>query len=592
MTPLAEPFVRVRRARRLDPAGAIGHRLTIGIPRMARAARTLVPAVLVAASSLGAASRAAAQFTDPVTSPLSLPTLPARTDVPLPGSAPAFQTDRAPGVASPPTVSASSGGDASVTPPSAGDAAASAELLAVLRGSDGGLTADEVARRAVETSPGLERARQATLAAEAGAARALYAFIPRLDLSARYTRLSPVTFPPISFGQSLTPAQIRAAQALIDGVMDTNARLLFQAQLDAQVAASQASFRFPVILDQYAFKGTLTVPVSDLFLTIAPAYRASRRFADAAAAQAESQRQSVALQARETYYGYARARAGFAVAALGLRQVQAHREDVAAFVAAQTAPAVELQRMEAQLAAMRVALARAAGGVAIAQVALRQLMHDRAEGDLPLGEDLSTEPPLIPGTLERLVARALDARPELTALRHVIEGRQEVVAARRAQILPRVAIAANAEVANPNQRIFPQESVFRGTWDVSAVLSWSPNDALTASRDGDAAAAELAQARADLLALEDGLRVEVAQAFEQYRAAREALEAARTGEAAAAESARIRAERFRAGASVTSDLVDAEAELSRARLDLINAAIDLRIAHARLRRAIGEDLTR
>jgi outer membrane protein TolC len=545
---------------------------------------------LAAAVLIAAVAPARAQVRDPVTSPVAPPTLPARTEVALPSAAPPPPGSTSP--VPPPASAASSTASALVAPPASGDAGASAELLAVLRGGERGLTADEVARRAVATAPSMERARQATAAAEAGAARALYAFLPRLELSARYTRLSPVTFPSIALGQSLTPEQIRAAQSLIDGVMDPSARLLFQGQLDAQIAASQASFSFPVILDQYAFKASLTVPVSDMFLTIAPAYRASRRFADAAVAQAESQRQSIALQAREAYYGYARARAGFAVATLGLRQVQAHREDVAAFVAAQTVPAVELQRMEAQLAATRVALARAAGGVAVAQVAVRQLIHDEGDADLPLGEDLTSEPPAIAGTVQQLVARALDARPEVTALRHVIGGRQDLVSARRAQMLPRVAIAANAEVANPNQRIFPQESVFRGTWDVSAVLSWSPNDALAASQDGGAAAAELAQARADLQALEDGLRIEVAQAYEQYRAAREALEAARAGEAAAAESARIRAERFRAGASVMSDVVDADAELSRARLDLINAAIDLRIAHARLRRAIGEDVTR
>ena len=49
----------------------------------------------------------------------------------------------------------------------------------------------------------------------------------------------------------------------------------------------------------------------------------------------------------------------------------------------------------------------------------------------------------------------------------------------------------------------------------------------------------------------------------------------------------MRREQFRAGAAVAIDVIDAETELRRARLELINAAIDMRIARARLDRAVG-----
>ncbi len=473
-----------------------------------------------------------------------------------------------------------------------GVAAAPTDLLALLRGGPGGLTADRVASRAVETAPSLERARAAAEAADAAAAGAALAFIPRVDLSARYTRLSSITPPQLSFGAAISAAQIAQARAAIAAVADPAARGLFTGQLDAQIAQSQGGFSFPVILDQYAIHAGVAIPVSDLFLTILPAYRASRRFADAAGAQAESQQQSVALQAREAFYGYARARAGHAVAQLAVAQVEAHRRDVEALVQTGTVPAVELQRLEAQLAAARVGLARALGGVAVAAVAVRTLMHEPG-GDAPgIGEDLSADLPALRETPDQLLAAARDRRAELRALRAVVEGREGVTTARRMRGLPRLAVAANADYTNPNPRFVPQSQVFNGTWDVSAVLSWSPNDFLAATQDGRAASAELVQARADLAALEDGLRIEVQQAYESYGAARDALAAARLGEAAATEAWRIRQERYRAGSAVTSDLFDADAEVSRARLDLVNAAIDLRVANARLRRATGGELVR
>jgi outer membrane protein TolC len=90
----------------------------------------------------------------------------------------------------------------------------------------------------------------------------------------------------------------------------------------------------------------------------------------------------------------------------------------------------------------------------------------------------------------------------------------------------------------------------------------------------------------DLQQLEDGLRIEVSQAYEAYKAARDAMEASKAGIAAAEESFRVRREQFRAGAAVATDVIDAENEVQIARLNLVNAAIDGRIAKARLDRAV------
>ena len=60
------------------------------------------------------------------------------------------------------------------------------------------------------------------------------------------------------------------------------------------------------------------------------------------------------------------------------------------------------------------------------------------------------------------------------------------------------------------------------------------------------------------------------------------------GLTAAEESYRVRFEQLNAGAAVSSDLIDANTDVTRARLQIINASVDLRIADARLRRAVGE----
>ena len=87
--------------------------------------------------------------------------------------------------------------------------------------------------------------------------------------------------------------------------------------------------------------------------------------------------------------------------------------------------------------------------------------------------------------------------------------------------------------------------------------------------------------------LREGLELEVHNSWVSAQGARAAIEAAQRQRQAAEESYRVRRERFLAGSSISSDLTDAELDLIRARLAMVNAAVDLREAFARLRRAIG-----
>lgn len=469
------------------------------------------------------------------------------------------------------------------TRPAANAPNASFDIDAAMAPVPGGLTAGTVAARAVETAPSMEAARAALRQAEEGAARAWLAVLPRVDLSASYTRLSEVD--QASLFSGLTPEQEAMARTAIAAVADPAAAALFTANLDAQLA--QSGFSFPQILDQFALQATVSYPLSDLFFSILPAYDAATELSEAQRAQIDVQRENIALQAVEAYYALSRARGTAFVARASVEQADARRRDIEAFVNAGTAARVDLMRVDAQIAALRVGVARADGGVAIASAAVRNLLHIDDGEELRFAEDFSTELPPIEGTKEALIVRALDNRAEIRAFRRVVSARQRLVGVRRSGGIPHLAVQAAAVYANPNQRIVPSVDEFRASWSVGAVLTWSPNDLLGANSDASAANAELAKAQADLAALEDGLRLEVTQAYENVVAARAAIEAARAGVAAAEESYRVRVERFRAGSAVTSDVLDSEAELSRARLDVINTAIDLRIANARLRRAVG-----
>ncbi len=469
--------------------------------------------------------------------------------------------------------------------------AALVDVEALLRGEGRGITAEEAARAAVRTSPSIDSARAQFEQAQAGANRAIVAFFPRLEAQGRYTRLSPITQPSLFSTGGITPEQEAAARALIGMVSDPAARTLFNADLDGQIAQAQqfSNFTFPVLLDNWSFGASLTIPVTDIFLQVWPGYEAAEGAARAQRHQVRARSAEVAQQAREAFYAYARARGAVAVAESAVAAAELQGEMIDSMVRAGAVAQVDGVRARAQIAGTRVAAMRANAGMRIAEMALRTLMHLDGDEPISIAEDLLEPLPPIDGELESLVQSALERRAEMLAIREAIRARGRQIDAAEGSRWPHLLISGNFAYANPNQRIFPLTQEFRDTWDISVILAWSPNDLFTGEFQAAEARAQRSQAESDLRTLEDGVRIQVTMAYETLRAARTAIDAARIGVEAADEALRVRQEQYRAGATIVTELVLAVTDRARAQLELIAAALDARIAYAQLQRAIGAD---
>jgi outer membrane protein TolC len=420
------------------------------------------------------------------------------------------------------------------------------------------IDSDAAARRAVKTAPSISKAKAAADQARAGASQALIAVYPRVDLLGQYERLSP---PP---------------------------RIAFK--VPGPPLAGMDEFEItPPLVDQFLLQARVQYPVSDLFFQVLPRYEAAKQTARAQVLTARAQAFTVALQGREAFYNYARARAALLVGRSAVEQTEAQRKDVEALVRAGTVARVELMRADANLASAHVSVARAEGAVAIARTALRTLLHVGGDEDIALAEDFTQQAQPLGADEGALLQKALENRSELRALKTLAEAYANTAQADDAGKLPKLGVGGTAELGNPNQRAISFERKWTGTWEVMGTLTWSPNDFFGSDARASGSEAQRAQTLADLAALEDAVRTEVSRAYEDHEAARQAMDAAATGIRAAEETYRVRREQFRAGAAVQTDVVIAEGDLNRARLELINAVIDLRIARARLERAIERD---
>jgi outer membrane protein TolC len=441
----------------------------------------------------------------------------------------------------------------------------------------GGLTADEVGRRAASTSPEVRARAEESAAALESVAQTRAGYIPRLAGSSRYTRLS--RYETESLGNLVTTPPNTAA-----GVIPPNTPLI------------SAPFVFPQVVDQYANQVSLQVPVSDYFLRLPALTAAARGNARAAALMEEASRLRVATNARIAFYDWARARMQTDVAERAVEQARLHLKDVVAVHETGAASKADVLLVEAQMASAELALTRASSGEAFLARRLRILMHDREARAYEVGEDLRDAPEAAAITSARatppeaLLQTALARRLEPRALDENAEATRAQARAALSLGLPRLDAVANGAYSRPNLRLSPLVEEFRATWDVGVQLSWTPTDIFStqASRRGTLARARAIEAeRADLV---DGIETEIAQALQALAQAEVAMRTSARGLAAAEESYRVRRLLFQNGRATSVELTDAETELSRARLEVIAARIDRRVGEARLVHALGLDV--
>ena len=477
--------------------------------------------------------------------------------------------------------------------------------LAALWGRAGGLTAEAVARRAEATSYDVMARKQDLIAAGAAVDAAKIAFVPRLNLTARYMRLSSV--PKIDFTSSSSTSDAASLGSLV--VTGTLVPAGKSAQplapcaapggmgCDTLIAVSPSVLSslfpsFPIPVDNTLMQASLAVPLTDYLLRLNHAYDAAGFGRDAAASAERAARYKVAADARVLYYTWARTRLSRFVAEQALVQANGHLADVRHLFDVGMVPNADVMRVESAQAGAELLVEKSRNFERLLADQIRVAMHERGGPEFQIGEDLGSDPAPLPDTAdtEGLITSAEAGRLELALFRdndRALEAQQKI---NRAGYLPRIDAFGDAVYANPNQRIFPQKDQFDFTWDVGVQLTYTPNDVgttLANARTIEARRASLAAQRGQLL---DGIRLEVLQAASAAREATVAMKTTARGLKAAEESYRVRRELYVNGRATNIELTDAENELTRARLDAIGARLDLRIAAIRLEHATAADV--
>jgi outer membrane protein TolC len=384
-------------------------------------------------------------------------------------------------------------------------------------------------------------ARHAAARYELDSARA--ARIPQLGLTSDYTRMDRA--PGFSLGESLVTPPI------FDGD-------------DFVQAGAQLS------VPLYAGGG------------IASSIRAAEFGADAAAEELQTVGRDIRLGVAQHYVAVLRVQSAVAVARSSVASLDSHTADTKKRLEFGAVPQNDFLAASAALANAKQRLLQAEN----------RLDYSRASYNRYLGRSLDAavglDPSLGIGTLvpddldlEGLVSLAQSQRQELSSMALRVKALQAQSTASKASARPQVALSGGYMFA---ENEFLDDDSF---WMASVSVRWNLFDGGRSRKEAAALnsrASALAHLRADL---ESIIALEVRRAWNDRHEAANRMKVAGQAVEQALENLRVVRNRYAAGASTNSEVLDAETLREQSLSNRDNARYDLVLARLRLARAVG-----
>lgn len=315
--------------------------------------------------------------------------------------------------------------------------------------------------------------------------------------------------------------------------------------------------------------------------------RAARAEREAIAKDVAAARADLRLEITRAYWAAVTAGETEAVVRRSVEAVEAHVKDVRARLAAGLVPPNEIASAEAQVSHQRLLALEAANQRAIAEADLARLTGREVAAVAAPAATPELPPVTAAAPVSELVAGAVRDRPERAALAQRAASADARAAAVAAGARPQVLVGGGYDYARPNPRIFPRSRDWQSAWDASINVSWTLWDGGRRAAERGEATAAAAAAKTRIGEFDRQVTFEVRARSLELESSRQAVRAAEDGIRAAREAERVVGERYQAGVLTSTEVLDALVARLQAELDRTRAISAVRLAEARMERALG-----
>lgn len=290
-------------------------------------------------------------------------------------------------------------------------------------------------------------------------------------------------------------------------------------------------------------------------------------------------RQKVIFDVLRAYEGVHTARAYEDVAKLGRNAAESYVKTIESLLKGGVVVKSDLLSAKVHLEDVKVQQAQAQNAVQQALDQLHLLLGMPLTAPLDVAGSVEVRP--LPGKLSDYQAEALKSNPGLAALRNQLDAAQAAVKVARAGRYPQAGLLARFDT-NDNHVGFDAHS-----YTLGGQLSWQVFDGGVTSGAIQRAQAGRDELAAKLNQAENGIAYQMAEAWRRADEAQQRVAARELAASQAEEAQRLVEKRYANGVTTITELLAAQAQLDKARADLVAARYDLKVQRANARLVAG-----
>jgi outer membrane protein len=415
------------------------------------------------------------------------------------------------------------------------------------------LTLERSIEIALKNSAVINIAKEGSKSATAQKREAITGFLPKFNTSYNYTRLNEAPFS--RFVEVPPPlAALKGAEIPV-GTKD--------------------NFTWSIEARQPLFSGG----------GILANYQASSIGEDAARLEETAKYQDVVQEVKIAYFDILRAQRILTAASQSVEMLSAHRNVADNYFQVGMIPKNDLLHAEVELANGKQALFKAQNAVDLTKARLNTVLKRKIFAPIEIVDILNYQP--LNQSFEECLNIAQQNRLELKIAEFKAQQAGKLVWVAQSDFLPSLSLVGNYTRFGDNPSVSGSDYKDMESWYVMAVASWNFWEWGKTKFRVDASKARENQATEAAKELNDQITLEIKYAYLLLQESRNQIAVSQKVIEQAEENFRISEERYKERVATSTEVLDAQTLLTRAKSEYANALGDYNINYAKLQRAMG-----
>ena len=337
-------------------------------------------------------------------------------------------------------------------------------------------------------------------------------------------------------------------------------------------------------LNNFEWRGTVTQPIFTGFALISQ-YRLSELGIDQSELEVQTQELDLALNAKTAYFNILTADMAVETALKAAEALESHAEEARNFYKVGMIPINDLLESEVNASNAKHDLTSTKNGARLARSSFNTLLSRPVNAEVNV-EEIDVHNPE-KGDFQEYVGIALKNRPEMKLIDVNLLQTDQQIRLSRSKYYPEVVFTWDYIKQGDTASVSGGEYHQASNWEATIGMEWTFwewGKTHYSVKQQESIKNEVMKTKMDL---EEQIQLQVKDAVLHLQTAEENIPITKKAVEQGEENLRVSQERYKAQVSTSTEVLDAQRYLTRARVNYFNALFDYHLARARLLRAMG-----